>query len=325
MAKQATKTTTTEAASNVVPFRAGLNYWDASKGDVTTNSRDFEAHFKTAKGNPTERLLAYLGHQFEISRKVSASIINMVALPEMRAAVERWPSDREDIAKDVLDASSLGKAILAEIEAVPPKPRAADAKKLARLRSRRNYILGNMVKAKQLVGKLSEGEAAGWAFMIENDTPEILVAHTSRRMDISSTTAGAIINATTFIGKTKWDDVMTKPPQTPEPMEIKKTADAIPVFKGLTAAFTKWTTADISPKLSKEFRAELSQVVQFGAELLGVPLTASQKAKLEEASEATGDDDDDTKEPDKDENAAKDKVFRDVDKMRAEKTATKAE
>lgn len=310
MAKQSTKTT--ETASNVVKvdFRAGLN--------LQSPSKEFEAHFKTGKGNATERLLMYLGHQFEIARKEKASIINMVALPDMRQAVGTWPSDREDIAKDVLDASSLGKAMLAEIESVPPKPRGNDAKRLARLRSRRNYVLSNMVKAKQLVGKLAEGQAAGWAFMIENDSPEILVAHTSRPLDISSTTAGVIINAKTFVGKTKWDDVTTRPAETPKPMEFTKTSEAIPVFKGLTAAFAKWSTADISPKLSDAFRAELAQVIQLGAELLGLPLTASQKSKLEEVSEAT-EAEDDAKAPDKDEAKAKDAAFREADKLKAAK------
>lgn len=314
MAKQSTKTA--ETASNVIPFRVGLN--------LQSPAKEFEAHFKTGKGNATERLLMYLGHQADVSRKEKASIINMIALPDMRAAVGHWPSDREDIAKDVLDNSGFGKAILAEIEGVPPKPRGNDAKKLARLRSRRNYVLSNMVKAKQLVGKLAEGEAAGWAFMIENDSPEILVAHTSRPLDIASTTAGVIINAKTFVGKTKWDDVTTKPAETPKPMEFGKTADAIPVFKGLSAAFTKWATADIAPKLSDAFRAELAQVIQIGAELLGLPLTASQKSKLEEVSEAS-EADDDAKAPDKDEAKAKDAAFKEADKLKAAKQEAKAE
>lgn len=313
MAKQSTKTT--EATSNVVKvdFRAGLN--------LQSDAKDFEAHFKTGKGNATERLLTYLGHQADISRKEKASIINMIALPDMRAEVGRWPSDREDIAKDVLDNSGFGKAILAEIEGVPPKPRGNDAKRLQRLRNRRNYVLGNMVKAKQLVGKLAEGQSAGWAFMIENDSPEILVAHTSRPLDVASTTAGVIINAKTFIGKTKWDDVTTRSAETAKPMEFKTTKEAIPVFKGLSSAFAKWSTGDIRPKLSNSFKAELAQVIQFGTELLGVPLTAKQKETLDGIAETEDAADDDVKAPDKAENAAKDKIFSDVDKMRAEKNA----
>lgn len=304
--------TQTAQASNVVPFRPGVQMAEG------VHLKDFEAHFK-GKGSPTDRLLSYLGHQADVSRKEKASIINMIGVPEMREAVERWPLNREDIQKDILDNSVFGKAILAEIEAIPPKPRGDNAKKLARLRSRRNYVLSNMVKAKQLVGKLAEGENAGWSFLIENDTPEILVLHTSRPQDINSTTAGVIINAKTFVGKTKWDDVTTKAAEPPKPAEYKTTADALPVFKGLSAAFGRWVTGDTPPKLSTEFRAELAQTLQFGMELLGVPLTQSQKTKLEEMSETSSDEDDDTKAPDKAEDKAKQLAFAEADKRKQER------
>lgn len=304
--------TATVQASNVVPFRPGVQMADG------VHLKDFEAHFK-GKGTPTDRLLSYLGHQADVSRKEKASIINMIGVPEMRAAVERWPTDRVEIQTQILDNSAFGKDINAQIEAVPPKPRGDNAKLLARLRSRRNYVLSNMVKAKQLVGKLAEGEGAGWSFLIENDTPEILVLHVSRPQDINSTTAGVIINTKTFVGKTKWDEVTTRPAEQPKPAEYKTTAEALPVFKGLSAAFGRWITGDNPPKLSDEFRAELAQTIQFGMELLGVPLTGGQKTKLEEMSDTSSDEDDDNKAPDKDEDRAKQRVFADVDKRQAER------
>lgn len=275
-------------ADNVV---RGIKFGD-TKEQIAHAQAQFEKDF-AGTGDTVDKILRYLDRRAEDNKRERATVVNMIALEANRAIILKWPDNddaaemRKEIKETIFDVSERGKTLNAQIEAFGDKVRGEDIGKLALLRSKRSYIIGKMVEARKVAGKIADAERNGFVLNIQHDNPNILLAHSTATLAIRNFTAGGLANVKSFVNIKDVTKLASRGTNDGgKKIEWRTGTAALPTIAALSGHIAKWAEDPKKYGITAAVSAELSVLFTNIAEVLNVPLNASQNSVLEGLSEA---------------------------------------
>lgn len=285
MAKEAKKTTAAPQ-TNVVHVQF-------VKGAADEAAFMKELH---GQGTPLENMIGFLAKQSDVDRKVRSTVVNMIALAEYRAVVMKWPTHSEApdmrklITEEVFNNSERGKVLNAQIEQLVEATKTEKGEielRLSAARSKRSFIIGKMVEARNVAAKVIEAESNGFNVIMTHGSPDVLVAHESNPLKIRKMTAGGLANVKSFVGVTDTAKLAVRGAGNDgKKIQWRNGTAALPTIQALSGHIAKWAEDPKKYGITAAVSAEMSTLFTAMAELLNVPLNASQSSVLEELSEA---------------------------------------